>query len=111
MQIAARTLTLRDGDADTEIPIRLYAPQQQSARSWSCCYEIGWPEGDNSREVWGADSFQALVLTLQAIGTDIYTSSYHKSGALFFDAPGRGYGFPVPINQRDLLIGDDAKYF
>jgi hypothetical protein len=25
--------------------------------------------------------------------------------------PGRGYGFPVPNNIRDLLVGDDKKFF
>jgi hypothetical protein len=54
---------------------------------------------------------QALVLALEAIGSDIYTSSYHKAGALFFEAPGKGYGFPVPITLRDLLVGDDARFF
>jgi hypothetical protein len=111
MEIASRMLTLRDGDSETAIPIRLFAPEQQDPRAWSCCYEIGWPEGKKSREVWGVDSFQAIILTLHAIGTDIYTSTYHKLGNLFFDAPGKGYGFPVPITLRDLLIGDDAKFF
>jgi len=111
MEIASRILTLHEDGQESTIPIRLSAPQQRDARAWSCCYEIGWPEGKKAREVWGFDSFQAIILALQAISTDIYTSTYHKSGNLFFDAPGRGYGFPVPVNLRDLLIGDDAKYF
>ena len=24
--------------------------------------------------------------------------------------PGRGYGFPVPDNIRDLLVGDDKRF-
>jgi len=28
-----------------------------------------------------------------------------------FGAPGSGYGFPVATTMRDLLQGDDAKYF
>jgi hypothetical protein len=56
------------------------------------------------------DSAQALFLALQTIGAEIYTSSYHKAGKLFFDAPGKGYGFPVVPTLRDLLQGDDAKY-
>jgi hypothetical protein len=47
---------------------------------------------------------------MQSIGTDIYFSEYHKSGQLMWEAPGKGYGFPVPHNARDLLIGDDAVY-
>jgi hypothetical protein len=111
MEIARRTLTLREGAAETAIPVRLFAPQQEESGDWSCRYEIDWPEGKRTRAVWGSDSFQAIILTLQAIGTDIYTSAYHKSGDLFFGRPGEGYGFPVPITLRDLLIGNDAKYF
>lgn len=37
-------------------------------------------------------------------------SNYHKAGALFFHTPGIGYGFPVPANLRNILIGNDAKY-
>jgi hypothetical protein len=111
MEIATRTLTLQEGETQIKIPVRLFAPQPQDVSAWSCRYDIGWPEGTKSREVWGVDQFQAIILTLQAIGTDIYASRYHRSGNLFFDAPGKGYGFPVPVNMRDLLTGDDAKYF
>jgi hypothetical protein len=58
----------------------------------------------------GADSVQALVAELYAIGAEIYSSSYHKEGRLYLDKPGEGYGFPVVPTLRDLLQGDDAKY-
>lgn len=103
MEIACRTLTLRDGETETGIPVRLFAPQQGNAGEWFCRYQIDWPERKKSRKVWGIDQFQAIILTLQAIGTDIYTRTYHKTGKLFFDAPGKGYGFPVPITMRDVL--------
>lgn len=73
-------------------------------------YEIDWPEGRQESIAWGADSVHAIVLALQMIGADIYTSSYHKSGKLMHEAPGRGYGFPVPSGIRDLREGDDAIY-
>ena len=47
-------------------------------------------------QAWGIDSVQAILLALQMIGADIYTSSYHKSGHLMFEEAGQGYGFPVP---------------
>jgi hypothetical protein len=62
------------------------------------------------KEIFGFDSIQAIFLALQTIGAEIYTSSYHKSGQLFLDKPGNGYGFPVMPTIRDLLEGDDAKY-
>lgn len=110
MEVATRTLTLRHGEDNIQIPIRIFSPKQQEPRAWSCQYEIDWPEGKETTEIWGVDSVQAMVLTLQAIGSNIYTSTYHQSGSLFFEAPGQGYGFPVPISLRDLLIGEDARY-
>jgi len=44
------------------------------------------------------------------VGTEFYTSRYHKAGTLVFEERGRGYGFPVPANIRDMLVGDDARY-
>jgi len=45
------------------------------------------------------------------IGADVYSSSYHKSGRLMLEAPGKGYGFPVVSSLRHMLEGDDAKVF
>jgi hypothetical protein len=110
MEIASRILLLRNG-TDIQIPVRVFAPIQQEPHAWSCRYQIEWPEGKETRDMWGVDSIQALLLALQAIGSDIYTSSYHKTGGLFFEMPGQGYGFPVPASLRDLLVGSDAKLF
>lgn len=110
MIIATRTLTLKGPRGGIEIPIAISAPKQEGD-AWSCVYEIGWPEGSASIAAWGRDSVQALVVALQMIGAEIYSSTYHKSGNLSFEEPGGGYGFPVVSSIRDLLEGDDAKYF
>jgi hypothetical protein len=47
---------------------------------------------------------------MEAIGTDIYTSDYHRSGRLRWLEYGDGYGFPVPKTIRHLLIGGDASH-
>jgi len=49
---------------------------------------------------------------IQAIGTNLYTSDYHRSGRLRWGKPGDGYGYgyPVPKNIRNLLVGNDAAY-
>jgi len=57
----------------------------------------------------GIDSVQALELALRMIGAIIYASDHHASGNLMWEAPGQGYGFPVPNNIRDLLVGEDKK--
>jgi hypothetical protein len=110
MLIAARNLKLRDGGNEIEIPVRLFAPQKDASGSWACHYEVDWPEQPTSKEIFGVDSMQALVHALQIIGAEIYSSNYHKSGRLFVERPGDGYGFPVMSGLRDLLIGEDKKY-
>ncbi len=66
--------------------------------------------GFGNRAPAASNSVQALFIALQMIGSEIYTSEYHKSGRLFVDKPGEGYGFPVPVTLRDLLVGDDKKF-
>ena len=110
MKIAERVLRFRDGKEDFPVKIRLFAPERDGS-AWKCRYEIDWPVEKWSSYAGGFDSAQALVLALQKIGTDVYFSDYHKSGNLFWDKPKNGYGFPLPMNMRDSLVGDDAKYF
>jgi hypothetical protein len=76
--------------------------------SWWCRYEIEWPSGKKASAAAGVDSVQSIMLALQKIGVEVYTSDYHKSGSLTWIGSGRGYGFPVAANVRDLLVGDDA---
>ena len=110
MLVASRTLTLVSGTDKITIPVRIFAPEKSRSGSWSCRYEVGWPGENHKMKMGGADSVQALVAALYAIGAEIYSSSYHKEGRLFLDNPGGGYGFPVVPTLRDLLQGDDAKY-
>jgi hypothetical protein len=107
--IASRTLKLRQGDVDIDVPVRIYAPEHKGV-DWSCSYAIDWPEGTRKFTIYGIDSVQAIELALKMIGSEIYTSEYHKAKMLTWEKPGKGYGFPVPQNMRDLLEGDDAKY-
>lgn len=109
MIIATRLLKLLGDGGRVEVPINIFAPRPEDG-AWSCQYEIGWPEGQEKRGAWGIDSVQALLLALQMIGADIYTSSYHKSGKLIFEKAGGGYGFPVPTSIRSLREGNDANY-
>jgi len=110
MLIASRILKLRNAEGEKEISIRIFAPEQEKLGAWGCRYEIDWPEGCRTMTSRGFDAMQALVLALHAIGAEIYSSDYHKSGELFWETPGSGYGFPVVPTLRDLLQGDDAKY-
>ena len=110
MKIADRTLTMLNGGVSIKIPIRLFAPEPGINGNWLCRYEIDWPDKKSQLSVGGVDSAEALVLAMQTIGAEIYSSSYHEEGKLFWDVPGTGYGFPVVPTYRHLLQGDDAKY-
>ncbi len=108
MLIAQRRLVVSSPSGDQDVPVRLFRPEQNDG-AWICRYEIDWPNEKWSRFAAGADSVQALILALQKIGIEIYTSSYHQSGSLRWLERQSGYGFPVPSNVRDLLSGDDTK--
>ena len=110
MLVVTHKLFLKSQPADVLIEIRLYQPVQFE-RNWGCRYEIDWPEGSKSTISYGLDALQALVLALQLIGSELYTSTYHRDGLLrAFDSE-IGYGFPVPPNMRNMLIGVDALSF
>ncbi len=110
MVILERSLSFASAGGDTKIKISVHAPTQ-GERDWQCAYEIAWPGAPRRGFGYGIDSAQAMLLALQAIGTDIYTSDYHRTGLLSWEQLGRGYGFPVPRTIRDLLIGDDAQNY
>jgi hypothetical protein len=109
MLIATRVLKLRSASGEIEIPIRLFAPEP-AAVDWLCRFEIDWPDEKLSRFAVGIDAAQALQLALTMIGVQIYASDHHASGKLMWLEPGKGYGFPVTNNIRDLLVGDDKKF-
>ena len=54
---------------------------------------------------------QAIILAMQKIGADLYFSEHHAAKRLSWGEPGAGYGFPVPQNARDNLVGDDRRFF
>ena len=107
MLMAIRSLTVHDADAELDVEVRLYLPEQDD-QAWICKYEIGWPTSVRRSDARGVDAFQAILLALYKIGIEIHTSDYHKAGKLTWLAKGRGYGFPVSKSVRDLLTGDDV---
>lgn len=110
MIILSHTLFLRNGAGEKQIPIHIHMPVLVDL-AWTCEYEIGWPEGQRNSAAFGIDALQAMLMTLQKIGTEIYTSTYHKAGQLRAYREVKGYGFPVPRTMRDLLLGIDAESF
>jgi Domain of unknown function (DUF6968) len=104
--IASRVLKCKTDNGLVDVPVRLYAPEQVDG-AWRCLYEIAWPDGTWSSVGWGVDAVQALLLALQKIGVELYTSEYHERGELYWTEPGQGFGFPVVDAMRNLLVGED----
>jgi hypothetical protein len=111
MIIAARSLQLQTSSGIVAVPIHIHSPLQANNGSWICRYEISWPDGKWSMDAAGHDAVQAIVIALQMIGSELYTSDHHKAGELYWERRGGGYGFPVPVTLRALLQGDDAEVF
>jgi hypothetical protein len=109
MIIATRLLIMHDRGRTRDVPVQIHAPEKAEV-DWICRFEIGWPGGKVERWGAGVDGVQALLFALQMIGAEVYTSALHQSGRLEWLSPSRGYGFPVPDNIRDLLVGDDKRF-
>jgi len=107
MLVVTHELFLKSQPADVRIEIRLYQPIPFE-KDWGCRYEIDWPEGSKVRMAYGLDALQALIIALKLIGSELYTSTYHADQLLRAYDKEEGYGFPVPSNMRDMLIGVDA---
>ena len=88
--------------------VRLFKPTNEDG-TWVCNFEIDWPSVTKKSYAAGADAIQAILLALQTIGIQLYTSDYHLSAALFWHESGHGYGFPLMSSLRDSLVGDDLS--
>ena len=106
MSIISHHIYLRTGAQETAIAITISKPERLE-KAWACRYAINWPDGQRRCEAIGFDQLQALVLALQIIGAEIYTSTYHQEGRLRAYDHDKGYGFPVASSLRDLLVGVD----
>ncbi len=109
MLIATRVLYVRSKAGNIEVPVRIFAPVERTGE-WACRIEVGWPDGTVTMEAAGFDAVQALHVALQLVGAQLYASDHHLAGNLVWQQPGRGYGFPVTNNLRDLLVGDDKRF-
>ena len=73
MVILKHRLRLMQHDGERFVEIVVHRPEPED-RSWTCDYAIAWPEGVWRSRGAGHDALQALVLTLQKIGTEIYVT-------------------------------------
>jgi hypothetical protein len=106
--VASRTLTMEVDARDVEVPVSIYLPIDKHDH-WSCDYEIGWPNRRRRGKANGIDAVQTLLIAMQMVGIELYTSEAHKTGRLKLDEPGGGYGFPLSYGVRDLYEGRDKQ--
>lgn len=111
MSIGTRTLFVETPAGPKEVQIRVFAPEHIGENRWDCRYEIDWPEGLVKSHMHGNDALHALNFVLMKIGTELYMSRYHHEGRMWWLKPWVGYGFPLPKGARDLLIGDDKRFY
>ncbi len=95
---------------DDSIPVKVTvnAPIEEE-QDWTCRYTIDWPDRPRRFYTVGVDAVQAVMLAMEMIGAELYTSEAHRNGSLRWFEPGDGYGFPVAPTIRHLLVGFDAK--
>lgn len=110
MAIFERKLTLFTARGSHDVLIAITSPTQRD-QSWFADWEICWPDRKRNGSAGGTDAIQALVSSLKMIGSEIYCSDEHKTGQLRWGNEYLGYGFPVPAGIRDMMIGDDVRYF
>lgn len=110
MLILKHTIDLMMDGGLNKVEVRLFKPER-SQKSWTCKYEIFLPEGRHAMVAHGVAAVQALSIALQMIGAELYTSDYHRNNQLRYSSKEGGYGFPVPRNLRDMLVGEDAAAF
>lgn len=106
--IASRDLTMTVDGGEVAVPVKIYAPADKGDH-WRCEFEIGWPDRTRRGKGYGIDSTQALLVAMQSIGVELYTSEAHNAGRLKWDRPRGGYGFPLRSGVSDLYEGDDKR--
>lgn len=108
MSAITRILKLRQPSHTIEVPVDV-GPPALAEGTWTCPFRIGWPSEPKTGHALGVDSMQALYHAMQLVAVQLYMSEAHQRGDLYWDRPGNGYGYPLPIGGRETAIGDDKK--
>lgn len=115
MIIATRILTvMTKSGGEAAVAIRVFLPEGAGER-WECRYEIdfpadGWPAQTVKSHAVGSDTLHALQLAMQKLGVELHMTTYHADRKMrwgYWD----GYGIALPKEGRDLMRGDDAKFY
>lgn len=112
MIVAKRILTLLMDTGDRDFEVRFELPEKSpTGPDYICRVTIDWPSAPWSELAAGVDTCHALRMAHVLVGIHLYMSEAHAAGKLKWMEPGIGYGFPVPSNMRDMLVGHDREWF
>ncbi len=101
--IATRELDIADSRA--KVIVGIGAPKKfPDSSDYYCPYEIRGLGNDKIRYAGGIDGIQALLLALQMVGAELYTSEEGKAGTLIWVGQ-HDLGFPVPDSISDMIPG------
>ncbi len=100
--IAKRELLLADGK---RVFVLIGRPEKfPDSDDYYCPFQITGIGNEKIKCVGGIDSIQALLLALNMVGIDLYTSSGAKAGYLRWVAGEKGeLGFPLPDILSDFI--------
>ena len=110
-----RTLLRVLDDDVTTVSVRMSRPIEWKKNLWVCFYQITGVDMEKPRPILGADSFQAVELTLQ----DIRRFLDQTRGEFMWGSPLNGTGFPRNIpwygskfsKQCERLIDSEIEKF
>ncbi len=104
--IAERELEIEDG---RPVLVQIGKPQRDPdvGGDFYCPFQMTGIGNEKIRYACGVDTVQALVLTLNMIAAELYTSDEARSGKLTWLGQ-RNLGIPVNHVIQDLIPEDDA---
>ena len=76
MNTITRNLKMNVRGAALDVPVRVFWPTEDKG-GWDCRWEIVWPDGQRTNSGRGADAIQALLNSLQMVGSEICCSEEH----------------------------------
>ena len=82
--IAERRLELRLDGKSIEVFVKLGRPElDESGDSWKCPYEVWFGDSCKSMAMHGADSIQALQLSMATLDVELEFAAGRRGGVLF----------------------------
>ena len=79
--IATRVLTFtRENNSSLAVAVSIGAPMPDPPRAWACPYEIVGMWDPLRRAMRGADSMQALILTMHILPTELLARAREQEG-------------------------------